>query len=111
MTDIIFALPHRATDFVTRDVGRLLRADLLTFESQIDPVERITVDLTGVNLLTPSFVDEFFGRTAAEMGLERFKARFRISGISSEFRSLINNVVRNRLMMQNTKPRSREGLD
>ncbi|HTN00273.1 STAS-like domain-containing protein [Planctellipticum variicoloris] len=99
MTDPVFVLQSHAADFVSRDIGRLLREQLLQLEIAIPEDQRITIDASGVVIMTPSFVDEFFGRTAALLGLERFQSRFHIVGIDGENRTLVNNVVRNRLIL------------
>lgn len=99
MTDTLFLLTAHAVEFVSRDIGRHVRDQLLAFELKVPPAEQITIDATGVSLLTPSFVDEFFGRTASVFGLERFRVRFRIVGIEGETKLLINKVVRNRLIL------------
>jgi hypothetical protein len=104
MTEPTFRLQDYASDFVTRDAGRLLREKLLALDASAPAEHRITVDAVGVSVMTPSFVDEFFGRTAALMGMERFRQRFRIVGIEGETRMLINNVVRNRMILDRQLP-------
>lgn len=54
--------------------------------------------------MTPSFVDEFFGRTAACFGLDQFRARFQIFGIDGDIKQLINKVVRNRSILDRRAP-------
>lgn len=99
MSDAQFSLSGRVSAFVTRDAGRRIRDELLSFELQTAPEDRIVIDATGVDALTPSFVDEFFGRTASTFGIERFRERFQIRGVDPDTKILINNVVRNRLML------------
>ena len=76
----------------------------MTFEAPIQSDLKVTIDASGVSIMTPSFVDEFFGRTAAELGLERFRQRFRVVGVDDDSKLLINNVVRNRLLLQHADP-------
>jgi hypothetical protein len=99
MSDTTFKFDGRASAFVTRDVGRQIREQLLDFERQIPESERVVIDASGIEALTPSFVDEFFGRTASLFGLERFRNRFRIEGVDQDSKLLINKVVRNRLIL------------
>jgi len=104
MTDsTVFVLKLYATDFVTRDIGKLLREKLLQLELATDSDHRIVIDGDGVSIMTPSFVDEFFGRTAALMGIEKFRRRFKISGIEGDTKVLVNSVVRNRLILESMR--------
>jgi len=100
MSDATFTLCDYSSDFVSRDIGKLLRARLLEFDATIPPDQQITIDASGVSIMTPSFVDEFFGRTAAAVGLEEFRRRFKLFGVADFARPLINNVVRNRLILE-----------
>jgi len=100
MTNTVFLLLPHASEFVTRDIGKFLRSKLLDFETLAPPDEQVIIDASGVTIMTPSFVDEFFGRTAAAIGLERFRCRFKIIGVEGETKQLINKVVRNRLILQ-----------
>lgn len=100
MTETTFRLIDHAEDFVTRDLGKRLRELLIAQEAESPGESRITIDATGVSIMTPSFVDEFFGRTVARLGIDRFRTRFRIIGVENETRLLINNVVRNRLILE-----------
>lgn len=105
MNNVLFSLVGRGSSFVTRDAGRRIRDELIAFELQVAPDARIVIDATGVEALTPSFVDEFFGRTASTFGIERFRERFQIRGVDPATKILVNNVVRNRLMLD-ALPRS-----
>lgn len=96
---LVFCLANYANDFVTRDIGKRLRAELLAFANSSTADQLIIIDATGVTIMTPSFVDEFFGRTTADLGLQQFKSRFQIVGTDTSTQSLVNNVVRNRLIM------------
>lgn len=104
MIDATFCLQDKAHDFVSRDIGKCLREALLEFEATVAADELITIDASGVSLMTPSFVDEFFGRTASIFGLDQFRTRFRIIGIEGDTKQLINKVVRNRLILDRPEP-------
>lgn len=100
MPDLVFQLRTHADGFLSRDCGSALREELLEFERTAPTETIIQIDAHGVDVMTPSFVDEFFGRTVAFFGIERFRSRFRIVGVASESMLLINKVVRNRLLLQ-----------
>lgn len=103
MSDVpAFNLCEHATDFVTREIGKLLRLRLLEFDAHVENGLRINIDATGVSIITPSFADEFFGRTVARLGVARFKERFSICGVDDSTKALINGVVRNRLLLDRT---------
>ena len=106
MTESSFNLKEHARDFVTREIGRSLRAKLFEFEDSSPRDIRLTIDTSGVSIMTPSFVDEFFGRTAATLGLDQFRARFNIVGVDENTKTLINRVVRNRLLLDKAPERS-----
>jgi hypothetical protein len=95
----VFRLSERAAALVTRDAGKRLRAELLALDAALTAEGRIIIDLAGVDVLTPSFVDEFFGRLVSEFGVKDFQARFHIEGADADWKSLINSVVQNRLLL------------
>ncbi len=99
MAEMVFLLKGKASAFVTRDTGRWIREELLQFESLVAVDDTIVIDASDVDALTPSFVDEFFGRTASMLGIAEFQRRFRIRGIDVNTKTLINKVVRNRLLL------------
>jgi len=104
MTDVVFRLQDKAKDFVTRDIGKRLRESLLEFEPTVPATMQVAIDASGVALMTPSFADEFFGRTAAIFGLDQFRRRFKIIGVEGSAKQLINKVVRNRLILDRREP-------
>ena len=97
MTDTTFLLTDHESDFVTRNMGQSMRARLLAFEASAPPGEELTIDVSGIEALTPSFADEFFGRTVLAMGLDHFRKRFRIVGVTEEIKVLISKVIKIRL--------------
>lgn len=101
-----FALREQAADFVSRDLGRGVRARLMEYMATVPETDRITILAAGVGVMTPSFVDEFFGRTASELGIEKFKSRFRLEGFDEDAKVLINKVVLNRLQLDKNRKRS-----
>jgi hypothetical protein len=99
----VFRLSEKAAALVTRDAGKRLRAELLALHARLPADGRIRIDLSGVDVLTPSFVDECFGRLVSELGVKEFRARFRIEGADADWKSLINSVVQNRLLLDRQK--------
>ncbi len=94
MTDTTFMLTSHANDFVTRDMGKKIRESLLEFEATASPGVELTIDVTGIEVLTPSFADEFFAKTVVAMGLDQFRKRFRIVGVTEEIKLLISKVIK-----------------
>ena len=97
MTELIFRLTDYAQDFVTRDMGRKVRDELLKFESESPTDTPITIDVSGIVVLTPSFADEFFAKTVERIGLDPFRSRFRIIGTAEDIKVLISKVIKIRL--------------
>lgn len=99
MNNAVFRLCGMAPAFVSRDVGRAIRQKIIEFEKEADIDAVIVIDFDGVDVLTPSFVDECLGRLVASIGLEHFRERFKIHADRSDWKALINSVVRNRLQL------------
>ena len=97
MTDHTFHLNAYADAFVTRDMGRKVREVLLDFDSQSPVDVALTIDVPGIEVLTPSFADEFFAKTVVQMGLDAFRTRFRIIGPPDDIKLLISKVIKIRL--------------
>jgi len=57
----------------------------------------IELGFDGVEVLTPSFADEVFGKLLDELGEDRFRQTIRFSGGTSEVRTLVNQILRIRL--------------
>lgn len=103
MTDTTFTLTSHANDFVTRDMGKRIRGCLLEFDASAPVGVELTIDVSGIEVLTPSFADEFFAKTVTAMGLDKFRKRFRIVGVTDEIKLLISKVIKIRLA-QSTAP-------
>ena len=103
MTDTTFLLTAHATDFVTRDMGKKIRGLLLDFEATAPSGGELTIDVAGIDVLTPSFADEFFAKTVVKMGLALFRKRFRIVGVTDEIKLLISKVIKIRLAQSKTQ--------
>lgn len=53
--------------------------------------------MDGIDLMTPSFADELFGKLLIELGESRFRERLQIRGGNPGIRQLVNQVLRIRL--------------
>ncbi len=78
----------------SRDQGRVARQWL---KGLVEFHKQVLLGLDGVEVLTPSFADECFGKLLVEMGEEDFRNRLQITGGTPEVRKLINQVLRIRL--------------
>ena len=97
MTDTTFLLTAYEHDFVTRNMGKKMRGRLLEFDASAPAGVELTIDVSGIVVLTPSFADEFFAKTVIAMGLNQFRKRFRIVGVTDEIKLLISKVTKIRL--------------
>ncbi|HJV80164.1 STAS-like domain-containing protein [Noviherbaspirillum sp.] len=78
-----------APDLSTRPVGIQARERLLQMLQDYDSVE---VDFLSLSL-TPSFADECIGRLAAEIGLNEFKKRVKLTNVSESSKPLVKHVI------------------
>jgi len=97
--DIRFTVREQADAFVSREVGRRVRARLRELDRQAPRDRRIAITFDGVDVITPSFVDECLGKLVSTLGVEAFRRRFVIRADRPEWRNLINAVVRNRIQL------------
>jgi len=57
----------------------------------------IEIRLDNVDMMTPSFADECFGKLLREMGETAFRSKVHLSGGDRTLRGLINQILRIRL--------------
>jgi len=96
---IVFKPSDHARALTSRDAGSRVRESLFALIEQTPANVKIRIVIEHEDLITPSFVDEFFGRVVSKMGFDAFRARFVIDAGAEENRVFINNVVRNRLLL------------
>lgn len=60
----------------------------------------LEVVLESVGAMTPSFVDECFGKLLVSMGKTEFKKRIKLVSVSEDAKVLVNRVLSDRLYTQ-----------
>lgn len=86
-------LSNYGTQLFTRELGTAIRADLA---SHLAAGRRVHVDLEGVEDITPSCVDEGFGKLSEVIGAESFSAKVTFEGGPPIARTLIQFVLKTR---------------
>jgi hypothetical protein len=81
-------------ELITRKLGRMNRNHL---NNLLEKHESIAVDLSAVEMMTPSFTDECFGMLALAMGVEAFQKRVRLTGATLDLKHLVTAVIGQRL--------------
>jgi hypothetical protein len=77
---------------VTRDRGKRVRSSI---EEVLGRGGNVTIDFTGVEIATPSFVDETIGWVAETHGMEYFRKHVRVAGADDSTKHLIKVVLAN----------------
>jgi len=81
-----------SSSLLTRDQGRRLRGDVL---KKLEGCDRVTLDLSHAQALSPSFADELFAGLERELGSD-FSERIRIAGARPEWQRLISSALQHR---------------
>lgn len=82
------------SELSTREKGEAVRQQLLElYEEHGD----LSLDMANVDLVTPSFADEAIGLLAIQIGVGDFQDHFEFQNLNSEYRSLLNMVITNRV--------------
>jgi hypothetical protein len=92
------------TDFLTRGQGERIRARLVDLYHELKPGERLVIDLSGVDVLTPSFADECLGKLAEVVGMSNFGSSVSLVGANETVRVLLNSVLSRRLTDTSVTP-------
>ncbi|WP_394430449.1 STAS-like domain-containing protein [Streptomyces sp. SGAir0957] len=66
--------------------------NLLTLGAQ-----RLTLDFSGVNVVSSSFADEVLGKLALEMGIVSFMGRFSLKGMTPTVSAIVNRAISQRI--------------
>lgn len=86
-------LSHYGTQLLTRELGTAIRADLA---SQLAAGRHVGVRLEGIQDITPSCVDEAFGKLSEIIGSEAFSSKVRFEGGQPIVNTLIQFVLKTR---------------
>ena len=86
-------LCDQGTRLLTRDDGEKLRRSL---RARLAGGERLEIDFEGVEVITPSFADECFGRLLLEIGRPKFRESVRLRTADETIRRLVNHVLAHR---------------
>lgn len=95
--DITLTLSNYGTQLLTRELGTTVRADLA---SHLAAGRTVRVRLYGIEDITPSCVDEAFGKLSEMMGPEAFASRVEFEGGQPVVRTLIQFVLKMRQRQQ-----------
>ena len=86
-------LSNYGTQLLTRDLGTAIRADVA---GQLAAGRLVKVQLDGIEDITPSCVDEAFGKLSEVMGTEAFTERVSFEGTHPVVKTLIQFVLKTR---------------
>jgi hypothetical protein len=87
------ALSNYGTQLLTRELGTAIRADLA---SHLAAGRTVLVRLDGIEDITPSCVDDAFGKLSEMMGSEAFASRVKFEGGQPVVKTLIQFVLKTR---------------
>ena len=90
----LVAFEKATPEGTSRDQGKATRNWL---KGLLDLHDSIDLDLNGVEVLTPSFADECFGKLLLELGETLFREKIRVHGGNEAVKRLLNQVLRSRL--------------
>jgi hypothetical protein len=97
---IVYPLANRSTGTGTRRSGLAIRNEVLNLSRQSNQI--ITLDFSGVGVVSSSFADELIGKLVAEIGFIGFGQRFRLINMNNFVETLTNRAVMQRLSATNT---------
>ncbi len=79
----------------TRAAAKLLRT--LVMNTLHEGSRRVSVDFSGIEMLSSSFADELVGRMLLDLGFAQFNRRIGMTGLNSDVEGIVNRVVAQRL--------------
>lgn len=103
---LVFSIKEHAQHCVSRWEGEAVRGKIIELHQATESSRRIVIDAALVEVMTPSFADECFGRLASALGLPLFKQRFTVRTERQEIRDLISSVIRNRIALDSNSKQS-----
>ncbi len=90
---VALALSNYGTQLLTRELGTAIRADLA---SHLAAGRTVLVQLDGIEDITPSCVDDAFGKLSEMIGAEVFASRVKFEGGQPVVKTLIEFVLKTR---------------
>jgi len=94
--NVDFVLNKESGGFGSRQAGEPVRKKLLNL-SRLSGIEKITVDFSGIPLVSSSYADEVFGKMFIELGPIEFAQHFTFRNIDPLVRQLIDKAVTQRM--------------
>ena len=92
----IFRLAECEGEFLTRSQGEHVRTKLLDSYERVCSGDALVIDFAGVELMTPSFADDCFGKLAEIIGFAKFRQSVSVTGGNDIVRALLNSVLAER---------------
>ena len=99
----IFRLADKNIEWLTRAQGEKLRKELEDLLGKFATGDRLEIDFSGVQVMTPSFADECIGKLAAQLGPAKFRESVSLKGADETVRTLVNAVLAERLSVQRAR--------
>ena len=99
----IVRLKDCAGEFLTRRQGEKLRKQLVQVYEELPPAESLAIDFVDVDIMTPSFADECFGKLAERLGAQNFRQFVALIGADPTIRALVNAVLTERMRPPGTE--------
>lgn len=79
-------------DFIgSRGAGEIIREKM---KPELDAQKEITLDFAGVNQVTQSFIDEFFGIFIRVFGIEYIRGKVKLVNTTDGIKDTINFVIK-----------------
>lgn len=91
-----FKLVDESPSFGSRMAGKPVRTKLLNLYG-MHSSGRISIDLSGVPIMSSSFADEVFGKLFLEVGAMGFMRRFELMNVEDIVRHIIDKAIAQRV--------------
>ncbi len=98
----IIRLIEQDSDLLTRAQGEKVRARIEELLDGLPVGDRVVVDLSDIQVMTPSFADECLGKLGERLGAARFRQVIKLTGADETNRTLVNAVLSERLSASQT---------
>ena len=75
----------------------MIRERLVKILDSLGEEDLLTIDFSGVDVMTPSFADESIGKFAERIGRNHFRSRVSLVGAAETIRALVNSILAERI--------------